>query len=150
MAGWLSGSLWAHRTNRGACPRRTGPKGELAPPLGSPPPRAARPAPQAHSGTRPVTDAKKTRSAQTGFLLYAVTGLRSSTHSNGEDAARMALAFLYRENVQGCCRSASYSLRSERREFCGSRGFLFAGMALTFTSSRLTNIRALPELPEHY
>ena len=82
---WLANDgLQFHRTDKGVCPRRTGPKGCNATPLWTPPrPDSVRPAPQAHSGTRPVTDAKKTRSAQTGFLLYAVTGLRSSTHSNG-------------------------------------------------------------------
>lgn len=101
--------LLGHRTMIRACPRRTGPKGGNATPSGIPaiprygngapagktcfanprlrPPRpdSVRPAPRAHSGTRPETDAKKTRSAQTGFLLYAVTGLRSSTHSNGKE-----------------------------------------------------------------
>ena len=105
---WLANAgLQFHRADKGACPRRTGPEGCNATPLWHsghspvwewrssgqnmfckprlrpPCPDSVRPAPRAHSGTRPVTDAKKTRSAQTGFLLYAVTGLRSSTHSNG-------------------------------------------------------------------
>ncbi len=75
------------------------------PRLRPPCPDSVRPAPQAHSGTRPVPDAQKTRSAQTGFLLCAVTGLRSSTHSNGEDAVRMSLVRFHRANAEGCCRS---------------------------------------------
>ncbi len=75
------------------------------PRLRPPCPDSVRPAPQAHSGTRPVPDAQKTRSAQTGFLLCAVTGLRSSTHSNGEDAVRMSLVRFHRANAEGYCRS---------------------------------------------
>ena len=106
---WVTSNLLrCHRTMICACPRRTGPKGCSAtplwrsghspvwewrssgqnmfckPPLPPPYPDSVRPAPRAHSGTHDLADAKKTRSAQTGFLLYAARSLRSSTHSNGE------------------------------------------------------------------
>ena len=46
-------------------------------------PDSVRPAPRVHFGTHNLKDTKKTRSAQTGFLLYAFRLLRSSTHSTG-------------------------------------------------------------------
>ena len=113
-------------------------------------PDSVRPAPQAHSGTRPVTDAKKTRSAQTGFLLYAVTGLRSSTHSNGEDAALMALVHFHGSMDltllwAGSCGSlpAGDPSPGEEKERCESREAsfeprnLFGPYCLAFRNSQL-------------